>query len=84
MARRRFAFMVPVEAEPDTRPHGTVLFADPSMAGYTENIRTCDPFRPDPDHDDGRRQGVRSINKRHLPFYDPQWDRRHPKDDDGD
>lgn len=72
MAKRgRGIYLSLPEAEPDTRPIGSLLFADSSGAEFPRRIHPFnDPFspraRPDNQH------GIRTVTARETTFWDPK------------
>ncbi len=83
MARRRgFALGVLIEPEPDTRPIGSVLFADPSTAAFTSQVHTFnEPFSPRSRPTSP--EGIRSVTARETTYYDPKRARREKEQNDG-
>lgn len=54
--------------EEDTRPHGSVLFADPSMATLTGRVKTFN--EPHSKNAAGKMTGIRSMTGRLTPYGD--------------
>ena len=74
MARRRSVVTVPypVTFEEDTRPEGSLRFADPSKAEFPRHIHT---FNEPHSNAMGESHGVRSMTGMLVP-----WDDRHVND----
>jgi len=71
MARRnRLMPATFVEPEPDTRPTGSVLFADPSTAEFPRQIHAFNDPRGNNSH--GEQNGVRTMTGRLVPWNDRQ------------
>jgi hypothetical protein len=58
------------EPEVDTRPIGSVLFADPSKAAFPQQIHTFnEPHSP---RAHGHQSGIRTVTARETTFWDPK------------
>jgi hypothetical protein len=81
MARSRRA-IVSVSTDPveDTRPVGALLLADGSGAAFAQRFNTPElvpnarPHIP--------LAGIRTVDARMLPYYDPQYRKRHAEDEE--
>jgi hypothetical protein len=71
----------PVAVE-DTRPIGSLLNADPSGAAFARSIHTFDEPRGNDEDPVGPTHGIRTVTANELRYYDPQWNKRHPREDD--
>jgi hypothetical protein len=78
--------MVRVLGEPDTRPIGGLLNADPSGAEFARHIHVFND--PASKHgcncEHGEDKGIRTVRSDMRHFYDPQWEKRHPPEGGND
>jgi hypothetical protein len=65
--RRRY--VVPEIVE-DTRPIGSLVFADPSKAAFPRQIHTFNDLRMHTAV--GHQDGIRTVTARELTYYDPK------------
>jgi len=63
------------EVPPDTRPIGSLLYADQSSLPFASNIHLFDPLgkelNPEMAAHIGAPHGIRTVDKRMLRYYDP-------------
>jgi hypothetical protein len=72
----------PKRSEPveDSRPIGSLLFADPSKAAFPQQIHTYnEPFSP---RASGHQHGIRTVTARETTYWDPKRTGHSDEDED--
>ncbi len=74
------------DVPPDTRPLGSLFYADPSTCVFAQHIHTFDPVPhsspPVTEHRDmfsSESGAINTTDRRMLRMHDPLWAKRHPE-----